>query len=100
MFSNKKELLDTNECKNLWECFKFGIRCIATDGGLGEYMTDNIGMRIFLTMSYFFGVMIVLLNIIFGITIDTFGALREAKNERIEDTENICFICGIEKKVE
>jgi hypothetical protein len=56
-------------------------------------------MRIFLTQAYFFGVMIVLLNIIFGITIDTFGALREAKNIRLEDTANICFICGIENLV-
>ena len=93
------EFVEAYPCDTLWACFKIGLRSMATDGGLGELMQDNIGMRIFLTMAYFFGVMIVLLNIIFGITIDTFGALREAKNIRLEDTAGICFICGIENLV-
>ena len=50
-------------------------------------------------MTYYVCVMVILLNIIFGITIDTFGALREAKNVRLEDTEGVCFICGIESLV-
>lgn len=92
-------MLDVDECKDLWTCFKLGIKSVATDGGIGEVMSDNLGIRMLLTMSYFFAVMVVLLNIIFGITIDTFGALRQAKLIRMEDTENICYICGIENIV-
>jgi hypothetical protein len=42
---------------------------------------------------------VILLNVIFGIIIDTFSALREEKDEREYVTENFCFACGIEKVV-
>lgn len=32
-----------------------------------------------------------------GITVDTFSELRVKKNERLEETETVCFICGIEQ---
>merc|ERR1712070_28504 len=41
----------------------------------------------------------ILLNIIFGIIIDTFSELREAKNAKLVDTREKCFICGINKAV-
>ncbi len=37
-----------------------------------------------------------LLNIFFGIIIDTFGKLRNLKVEREAETANKCFICGVE----
>jgi len=39
----------------------------------------------------------IMINIVVGIIIDTFGVLREQSNERIEDMENYCFICGIDR---
>ena len=39
----------------------------------------------------------ILLNMVQGIIIDTFGALREALQERIEDQTFTCFICGIDR---
>jgi hypothetical protein len=39
---------------------------------------------------------VVLLNIFFGIIIDTFGKLRNLKVEREADTANKCFICGVD----
>ena len=44
-------------------------------------------------------VLIILLNVIFGIIIDTFGSLRNAKAVRERDTSELCFICGIEKQI-
>lgn len=38
----------------------------------------------------------VLLNIFFGIIIDTFGKLRNLKVEREAETANKCFICGVD----
>lgn len=38
----------------------------------------------------------VLLNIFFGIIIDTFGKLRNLKVEREVETANKCFICGVD----
>merc|ERR1711998_760163 len=46
---------------------------------------------------YFLLINIVLLNVIFGIIIDTFGDLRVQKNEKYEDKMNKCFICNIDR---
>lgn len=40
----------------------------------------------------------VLLNVIRGITVDTFSELRIAKILRLQDTLETCFICGINKQ--
>ncbi len=40
-----------------------------------------------------------LLNIIFGIIIDTFGKLREDASERKHMMTNYCFVCGLSKDV-
>lgn len=37
---------------------------------------------------------IILINIVAGIIIDTFGSLREKENAKLEDIEDKCFICG------
>lgn len=44
-------------------------------------------------------VITILLNIIFGIIIDTFGQLREENNNRTWDAKNICFVCDLERQV-
>lgn len=42
--------------------------------------------------------LIILINIVAGIIIDTFGSLREELSVYKEDLENICFICGYDKE--
>jgi len=93
-----------NLCQTLWECFlaalNFGIR---SSGGLGDMMRmTREGMRLerfLVDFLYFIVVLIVLLNVVFGIIIDTFGELREEKKERDVLTKEQCFICGIDKTV-
>ena len=47
---------------------------------------------------FFFVIIIVLLlNIIFGIIIDTFGKLREDASEKKRLQNDYCFICGISR---
>jgi hypothetical protein len=43
---------------------------------------------------YFILLMIIMINIVSGIIIDTFGTLREELNEFNQDLANVCFICG------
>lgn len=62
-------------------------------------MKHTLGTRYILDLLYFLIVLIVLLNVIFGIIIDTFGDLRTKKIERQLDTTEKCFICGIDKQV-
>ena len=62
-------------------------------------MVHTLGKRMSVDMLFFLVVMVVLLNVIFGIIIDTFGDLRTKKIERLQDTTEKCFICGIDKPV-
>eukprot|EP00501_MAST-03F_sp_TOSAG23-6_P000398 GSMAST32.ASY1.ANO1.410.1 assembled CDS len=94
-----------NECEYLWTCYiamsNLGVRA---GGGVGDIIesyevTDSrwISRQFFFDMSFFVAINIVLLNVVFGIIIDTFGSLREAKNEKYEDMSNVCFICNIDR---
>lgn len=49
-------------------------------------------------LAYKVGIKIVILQIIFGIIIDTFADLRGAKNRITEILNTKCFMCGIEKQ--
>jgi hypothetical protein len=40
----------------------------------------------------------ILLNMVQGIIIDTFGSLKEKLKERIDDQTFTCFICGIDRQ--
>jgi len=93
------------ECNTLLRCslvmLNFGLR---NGGGLADYVYDEavgpvneLGDRYATDLAYFIIVGIILLNIVFGIIIDTFSELRDEKNERADQTENFCFICGIDK---
>lgn len=42
-------------------------------------------------------VIVILLNIVFGIIIDTFAELRDHKSLQEEDMQNVCYICNIER---
>ena len=45
----------------------------------------------------FFVTAALMINILKGITIDTFVELRKQLEQRVHDTTEKCFICGIEK---
>ena len=42
-------------------------------------------------------VITILLNVIFGIIIDTFSELRSENLAKRHDMENTCFICGVDR---
>jgi hypothetical protein len=103
--------LGTDVCQSLLKCFQitagFGLR---NGGGIGDIigfysplngdvLDQALGTRFVLDLLFFLIIIIVLLNIIFGIIIDTFSELREAKKEKLIDTSEKCFICGINKAV-
>lgn len=53
--------------------------------------------RIIYDLSFFVVLIIIVLNLIFGVIIDTFGDLRGEKNEKEDILKNTCFICGLER---
>jgi len=104
-FRSKLVMENKNICENMFMCLvqfvNFGIR---SGGGIGDAMTapnwneENAIFRITYDATFFFLVIIILMNILFGIIIDTFGELRAKANSIQEDIENKCFICGIDRR--
>lgn len=51
--------------------------------------------RVIYDLLFFFIVIIIVLNLIFGVIIDTFADLRSEKQNSEEILKNSCFICGM-----
>jgi hypothetical protein len=87
-------------CKTLWGCFLFcfgyGLRF---GGGLADIMKTSFNIRYLYDFMFFLIINLILLNVVFGIIIDTFGELRAEKEENDTKTTEICFICNIDKEV-
>ena len=52
--------------------------------------------RVVYDLLFFFIVIIIVLNLIFGVIIDTFADLRSEKQTKDEILRNSCFICGMD----
>lgn len=84
------------------------IMCIVTTlnqglrngGGIGDVLRSpsitepSFPGRVVYDMLFFFVVIIIVLNLIFGVIIDTFADLRSEKQQKEEALKNSCFICG------
>lgn len=102
----------TNECSTLILCLATFIHGgFLSGGGIADHIKGDLGHELLLSdtatltsriaydVAFFVIVIILLLNIIFGIIIDTFGQLREEAAEKADIMASYCFICGISKEV-
>lgn len=53
--------------------------------------------RVIYDLLFFFIVIIIVLNLIFGVIIDTFGDLRSERQQKELILKNTCFICGLNR---
>lgn len=93
-------------CETLARCFlstlNYGVRA---GGGVGDVLNqpmwndDIFWSRYGFDFLFFMLVNIVLLNILFGIIIDSFADKRQQDAEILEEITGQCFICGITKSV-
>lgn len=75
------------------------------NGGIGSFLVDpneepgtlNVGRFIFDNLFKII-LPIVVINLVAGIIIDTFGSLKEDLEQKEQDVENICFICGFDRE--
>ncbi|RNA42187.1 inositol 1-4-5-trisphosphate receptor isoform X1 [Brachionus plicatilis] len=91
-------------CETLFMCIittlSMGLR---NGGGIGDVLrkpssTETLFFfRVVYDLLFFFIVIIITLNLIFGIVIDTFGDLRQEKQEKDYTLKNTCFICGLDR---
>ena len=75
---------------------------LTNGGGIGEAMVSsgNIAARperIIFDLLFFVVVLVLELNVVFGIIIDTFSQLREEHRQRQEFINNKCLICNIQR---
>jgi len=99
-------------CTSIWKCSLVVLDMGLRKGDLGEAMDDigwdtsgasgdryRIFWRMLYTLAFFIMVSTILMNIIFGVIIDTFAELRARKDEIDRDISGRCFICGIDRFV-
>lgn len=84
------------------------IMCIVTTmnqglrngGGIGDILRAPSSKeslfvaRVIYDLLFFFIVIIIVLNLIFGVIIDTFADLRSEKQQKELILKNTCFVCG------
>ena len=94
-----------NFCQNLLECtiniFNHGIRA---GGGIGDLLEAKsyddkylYFLRFFCDLLFYIVCMLLSLNIISSIIVNTFSQIREDSNQKEEDQKNRCFICNISR---
>ncbi|XP_042858800.1 inositol 1,4,5-trisphosphate receptor-like [Penaeus japonicus] len=93
-----------NACSSLLMCIvttlNHGLR---SGGGIGDILrppstAENYFVpRVIYDLLFFFIVIIIVLNLIFGVIIDTFADLRSEKQNSEEILKNSCFICGLKR---
>ncbi|XP_069048844.1 inositol 1,4,5-trisphosphate-gated calcium channel ITPR2 isoform X2 [Lepisosteus oculatus] len=72
-------------------------------GGVGDVLRKPskdeplFAARVVYDLLFFFIVIIIVLNLIFGVIIDTFADLRSEKQRKEEILKTTCFICGLER---
>jgi hypothetical protein len=93
-------------CSTLSECFistlHLGLR---SGGGIGDAIMKpsqgsiscNYWDRMAFDLIFFIVIILVLLNIVFGIIIDTYSDRRIIRMEAANDIENVCYICGAQR---
>ncbi|KAL1493193.1 hypothetical protein ABEB36_011294 [Hypothenemus hampei] len=104
------ELVDPGEEKKERACDSLRM-CIVTTlnqglrngGGIGDILRapsseESLFVpRVVYDLLFFFVVIIIVLNLIFGVIIDTFADLRSEKQQKELILKNTCFICGLNR---
>jgi len=90
-------------CESLLECFllvfDIGLRVGEGPAAVLSPASENLfAFRYGFDLLFVVLISIFLLNIVFGIIIDTFGSLREQQHDREDLLSNYCFICGLPRQ--
>jgi len=91
------------DCVTLFSCTVSTIsKGIRTGGGIGDVLDppDYLDGGVFwarqvFDITFWIIIIIIILNVVFGIILDTFGALRDERKDIEEEIKSKCFICNI-----
>ena len=94
---------DIDMCTTLFNCWISALSNGLREGDIGHIMEPRPAddsrhwFLVVYQFSYYLIVITVLLNVIFGIIIDTFGELRTRQAAKRRHMESVCFICGVDR---
>ncbi|XP_053174093.1 inositol 1,4,5-trisphosphate receptor type 3 [Scomber japonicus] len=101
---DEEEADSERACDTLLMCIvtvlNHGLR---NGGGVGDVLRKPskneplFPARVVYDLLFYFIVIIIVLNLIFGVIIDTFADLRSEKQKKEEVLKTTCFICGLER---
>ncbi|KAK4470965.1 hypothetical protein MN116_006470 [Schistosoma mekongi] len=103
---NVNETLDSAErrCDSLRMCILTTLReGLLNGGGIGDVLRrpsskdNSFIFRTIYDLSFFVIVIVIVLNLIFGVIVDTFAALRQEKQNSEELNKNHCCVCGLHR---
>ncbi|OQV23241.1 Inositol 1,4,5-trisphosphate receptor type 1 [Hypsibius exemplaris] len=99
-YDEDEELACTSMLTCMVTTLVYGLR---SGGGIGDVLRkpsfndEYFFARVLYDLLFFFIVIIITLNLIFGVIIDTFADLRTEKQHKDDVLRNTCFICGLER---
>jgi hypothetical protein len=74
---------------------------IRSGAGLGfpiqPYNNENYWTQFIFEWVFYFTIILVMLNIINGIIVDTFQAMRQENIEKVKQRDDLCYICSKQK---
>ena len=90
-------------CSTMFRCFVFTVtNGLRAGGGIGELIKSPAwgsplhAVRLLYDMMFYIFVTVIIMNIVFGIIVDTFGELRQGREIRDQEMRIRCFICNVE----
>ncbi|OQR98881.1 inositol 1,4,5-triphosphate receptor [Thraustotheca clavata] len=106
------ELTDESEgplCNTLMHCAMTYLHSgLLNGGGIGDYLSDhplnyshqvNYFGRVFYDLAFFIVVIVLILNLIQGIIIDAFTAVREASENKMMLRRQQCIVCNRSRSI-
>nr|CAI5851385.1 unnamed protein product [Callosobruchus analis] len=98
------EEMKETACDSLRMCIVTTLnQGLRNGGGIGDVLRAPSSeeplfvARVVYDLLFFFVVIIIVLNLIFGVIIDTFADLRSEKQQKELILKNTCFICGLNR---
>jgi len=99
------ETIEENHCETLlMSIITTFDQALRNGGGIGDFLKriskddPQFLYRVLYDLLFYFGIIIIVLNLIFGVIIDTFADLRNEKQKKDDIIRNTCFICGLERR--
>jgi len=97
------DIVGENNCLTMFQCYVTMLdKGLRFGGGIGDItepihfgnMNETYYVKLAHDASFHIIVKVILLNVLFGIIIDTFAQLRDEKAKIDDDVVNVCFICN------